>query len=197
MRAWLWTGCGLLAWAAGAGLGCGDDDDGQLERPVFDASRPPDRDAGPLDAGPLDAGEALDELGLDRDRLVSDLTPEEGQVLCKKLDEVTGLLGDLEQACTVEAYLITYDAKDCSSIVKQCKNNEATVLGLELELPCAKKPLALAGCDAPINDVLACAVQLGDFWAERVCETEALADPGPLCPQVVGRDCPLLFGGGE
>ena len=187
----------MMAWAASASPGCGDDDDNHVQLPVVDAGRPPARDAGPLDAGPLDAGMALDELGLPGERLVSDLTPEEGQQLCKKLDEVTGLFGDLEQACTVEAYLITYDAKDCDSIVEQCTDNDKTVLGLELELPCSKEPTDLKGCDAPINDVLACAVQLGDFWAERKCETAALADPGPVCPQVLGRDCPLLFGGGE
>lgn len=183
--------------AAAAGSGCGDDDDNPIQGPIFEAGPPaPARDAGPLDAGPLDAGMALDELGLPGERLVSDLNGEEAQALCRKLDEVTGLLDDLEQACTVEAYLITYDAKECDSIVEQCLDHEKTVLGLELALPCSKEPLALTGCDAPVSDVLACAGQLGDFWSERVCETQALADPGPVCPQVLARDCPLLFGGG-
>jgi hypothetical protein len=175
------------------------EDEGKPELPGTgpDSGSPRRVDAGPIDAGPLDAGIALEELGLDGDRLVSDLSADETQQLCRKLDDVTTLLDDLEQACTVEAYLITFEAERCDEIVAQCVDNGATVLGLELELPCAGEPRVIAGCDSPVNDVLACAVQLGDFWAERVCETAALADLGPLCPRALASDCPALFGSDE
>jgi hypothetical protein len=201
MRArWMGLAWGLVLSVGVGGPGCednGDDDD--MPFPVFDGGGrgPLLPDAGPLDAGPLDAGVALVELGLAGERLVSELTPDEVQQLCRKLDEVTALVGDLQQACTVEAYLLTYDVDECESIVGQCTDNGATVLGLEAELPCSLQPVALKGCDAPISDVLACAVQLGDFWAGRACETALLADLGPLCPRVVAQDCPVLFGGGQ
>jgi hypothetical protein len=173
------------------------EDEGKPDGPelAFDAGKPrPPVDAGRIDAGPLDAGIALEELGLEGDRLVSDLSAEETQQFCRKLDDVTSLVDDLDQACTVEAYLLTFDPKECDTIVEQCKSNGKTVLGLELELPCSKKPETIKECDTPLGDVLACAVQLGDFWAVRVCETEALADLGPLCPRALARDCPDLFG---
>jgi hypothetical protein len=190
-----WTAWGLcLLCTVASSAGCEDEGKPEVSSGRGASGNERQRDAGPIDAGPLDAGVALEELGLDGARLVSELSAEEAQQLCQKLDDVTTLLDDLEQACTVEAYLITFDAVRCDSIVAQCVDNGATVLGLELELPCAGEPLAIAGCDAPVNDVLACAVQLGDFWAERVCETEALADLGPLCPRALASDCPALFG---
>jgi len=178
-------------------VACEDDGDADADDTVAgsNAVRPPRPvDAGRFDAGPLDAGIALEELGLEGDRLVSELSTDETQQFCRKLDDVTSLVDDLDQACTVEAYLLTFDADECDGIVKQCVNNGATVYGLELELPCSGEPRVITGCDAPLGDVLACAVQLGDFWASRVCETAALADLGPLCPRALANVCPALFG---
>ncbi|HMI92204.1 MAG TPA: hypothetical protein VK509_12600 [Polyangiales bacterium] len=195
-----WGLCGLLASVWCNASACTDDgkaDDrpdlppGEMGNPrPIDAGRV---DAGRVDAGPLDAGVALEELGLEGDRLVSDLSADETQQFCRKLDDVTSLLEDLEQACTVEAYLLTFDANRCDAIVEQCVGNGATMLGLELELPCSGEPLVIEDCAAPLGDVLACAVQLGDFWASRECQTASLADLGPLCPRALAADCPALF----
>jgi hypothetical protein len=190
-----WGLCGLLATVGCSVSACTDNgkSDGP-NVPPRDAGNQRPIDAGRVDAGPLDAGVALEELGFEGDRLVSDLSADETQQFCRKLDEVTSLLDDLEQACTVEAYLLTFDANRCDSIVEQCVGNGATMLGLERELPCSAEPLAIEGCAAPLGHVLACAVQLGDFWASRECETASLADLGPLCPRALAGDCPALFG---
>jgi hypothetical protein len=184
----------LAMTSLGSG-GCGDDDGSEVGNRDGTAGRPASRDGGaPFDAGPLDAGMSLEELGLDASTLASDLSTDESQQFCRKLDEVTGLFGDVKKACDVEAYLLTYDVGDCVSIVKQCNANKQTVLGLELALRCSETPTELTGCDAQVDDVLLCATALGRFWSSRQCELDSLADPGPTCTATLANDCPLLFG---
>jgi hypothetical protein len=197
-KIWGWVPFVAAVVALSMTAGCGDDDDENAPVQPEGNGRPPLRDGGTVfDAGPLDAGMSLEELGLDASTLASELSADEAQQFCRKLDDVTGLLGDVKKACGVEAYLLTYDVSDCMSIVKQCNTNKETVLGLELALRCSETPTELKGCDAPVDDVLLCATALGAFWSTRECEINSLADPGPTCTSDLASACPLLFGAAQ
>lgn len=186
----MFVATGLIA-ATGLG-GCGDDADSEI---LPEGNGKPRPDAGPpFDAGAIDAGMAFEELGFDAGTLASELSADDAQQLCKKLDEASGLLGDVEKACDVEAFLLTYDESDCKSIADKCKSNHETVLGLELPLRCSDTPTELTGCDAPLDEVLYCATALGAFWSLRDCTPESLYADGPSCAKDLTHTCPLLFG---
>jgi hypothetical protein len=185
----MFAAAGVVAIAL---MGCGDDADNEI---LPEGNGQPRPDAGPpFDAGALDAGMTFEDLGFDAGALTSELTADEAQQFCKKLDEVGGLIGDVDKACDVEAFLLTYDMGDCESIAKKCKSNKQTVLGLELPLQCSDTPAELTGCDAPLDEVLYCATALGAFWSLRDCSLESLYAEGPRCAKDLTHTCPILFG---
>jgi len=166
------AGCFLFALVCFA-FACGDDDDNELTR---------GNDAG------------LNGPKLDEDALASELSARDAQRLCAQLDHYTGLLDDLLQACTAEAYLYTFDADECNQIVDLCTDNGQTVFGLELPVLCAVQPTTLPGCDAKVGDMLDCAMKYGAFWRKRECTMESLAEIGPDCGSALAEQCPVLYG---
>jgi hypothetical protein len=170
-------------------VGCGDDLDSSDGEEEQDAGRNPGAGAG------ADAGASGGDI--DEDAVASDLSAGEVRDVCAALDDAAGLLGDVERACQVEAWLATVDQAECEGILEQCNDAGETMLQLELPSSCAEQGEELPDCDVTVAEMIACAEEYGTFWASRTCDMEGLFDEGPTCDEDLADRCPSLYGTGD
>jgi hypothetical protein len=177
-----------------AASGCGGDDDSDGASPSGGSSAGSGAGSGSAaDSGAGAGSGAGVDLDVDEDAVASELSADEVQDVCAALDDAAGLLGNVERACQVEAWLATFEQAECESIVEQCNDNGATMLELERPSACAEQGEELPDCDVTVGEMIACAEQYGTFWASRTCDMEALFDEGPTCDEDLAMRCPSLY----
>lgn len=167
-----------------AAFGCGGDDSN-------DDDLGADENAGSGAGSGSSAGAGAE---VDDTAVASELSAAEVENVCAALDDAAGLLGDVERACQVEAWLVTLEQPECESILEQCNEAGATMLELELPSTCAEQGAELPDCDVTVGEMIACAEEYGEFWAARTCDMEALLDEGPACDEELAMRCPSLYG---
>jgi hypothetical protein len=177
--------CVGFATAAGCGDG-GDSNGGEQEQ-----------DGGTNPGAGSGAGSGAPGGDIDESDVASDLSAGEVEDVCAALDDAAGLLGDVERACQVEAWLATFDEPECESIVELCNDAGETMLGLELPSSCAEEGEELPDCDVTVGEMIACAEEYGAFWASRTCDMEGLLDENPSCDEDLAERCPSLYGTGD
>jgi hypothetical protein len=174
------------------GFACGgSDEDGDASEEGGSGS---DGTAGSGGEGGSSGSSGSPGADLDDSAQASELSASEVADLCAALDDAAGLTGDVEAGCQAEAWLWTFDPQECEQIIVLCNDAGATMLGLELPAGCSQQGAELEVCEVTVGELIACAQELGEFWATRTCEEDNLTADGPSCDIDFQTRCPSLFG---
>jgi hypothetical protein len=125
------------------------------------------------------------------EQLVSGLTASQIYALCTDVDHRLGLIGDIDAACRVEAWLSSMSEDGCNAVLADCSASGESGLGLERGSPCAER--TLPECNATVAATLACADDNGAFFQARTCAQANLREAPPACNDTLAELCPALF----